>query len=56
MGAIAALMTSVCWAGSSIFFTLGGKEVGSVMVNRIRIAFAVLLVMLAHLALQGAPC
>jgi drug/metabolite transporter (DMT)-like permease len=55
MGAIAALMTSVCWAGSSIFFTLGGKEVGSVMVNRIRIVFALLLVMLAHQVTRGAP-
>ncbi len=54
MGAIAALGTSVFWALSSIFFTLGGKQVGSVIVNRIRIVFAVLLVMLAHLVTQGA--
>lgn len=53
MGEIAALTTAFCWALSSIFFTRGGKEVGSIIVNRIRLIFAVILVVLAHLVLQG---
>ncbi len=53
MGELAALLTAFCWAGSSIFFTMGGKEVGSVIVNRMRLVFAVILVLLAHWITQG---
>jgi drug/metabolite transporter (DMT)-like permease len=53
MGELAGLLTSFFWALSSVFFTKGGKQIGSVNVNRIRLVFAVVLVMLAHLVMQG---
>lgn len=53
LGELAALGTSVFWAFTSIFFTIGGREVGSVVVNRSRLLFATLLVALLHLLLQG---
>lgn len=53
MGELAGLCTSFFWALSSVFFTKGGKQIGSVNVNRIRLVFAVLLVMLAHRLTQG---
>jgi drug/metabolite transporter (DMT)-like permease len=53
MGELAGLATSLFWALSSVFFTRGGQQVGSVNVNRIRLALAVCLIMLAHLATQG---
>ncbi len=53
MGELAGLMTSFFWALSSVFFTRGGQQVGSVNVNRIRLVFAVILVTLAHLITQG---
>jgi drug/metabolite transporter (DMT)-like permease len=53
MGEIAALATAVCWALSSIFFTSTSKEIGALPVNRIRLVFAVLLLMIAHTALTG---
>ena len=48
MGEIAALLTAGFWASSSIFFTQSGKLVGSVIVNRMRLLFAVGLLMAAH--------
>jgi len=53
MGELAGLLTSFFWALSSVFFTRGGKQIGSVNVNRIRLVFAVILIMLAHLVTQG---
>lgn len=53
MGEIAALATSFCWSLTSIQFTLAGQQVGSSVVNRVRLAMAVLFVSAAHLLLQG---
>jgi drug/metabolite transporter (DMT)-like permease len=53
MGELAALATAACWAMSSIFFTSTSKEIGALPVNRIRLVFAVLLLMIAHTALTG---
>jgi drug/metabolite transporter (DMT)-like permease len=53
MGEIAALCTSFLWALSSISFSEAGKKVGSVIVNRIRLPYAVLFITLAHLFLTG---
>jgi drug/metabolite transporter (DMT)-like permease len=53
MGELAGLATSLFWALSSVFFARGGQQVGSVNVNRIRLALAVALIMLAHLVTQG---
>jgi len=52
IGELAALTTSVLWATTSTFFTLGGRMVGSVVVNRIRLLLAIGLLLLAHLVLR----
>ena len=53
MGEIASLITAICWALTSIFFSTAGKQVGSLVVNRTRLVLAVIWLMLTHLALQG---
>ncbi|MBS3783130.1 MAG: DMT family transporter [Anaerolineae bacterium] len=53
MGEIAALTTSLCWSLNSIQFTLAGRRVGSRVVNRVRLAFAVVFLSLTHLLLHG---
>jgi drug/metabolite transporter (DMT)-like permease len=52
---MAALLTSFFWAGSSIFFTLGGKVYGSLVVNRVRLVMALVLLMLTNWFLYGKP-
>ena len=46
-------VTAVCWAGSSIFFTSTSKQIGAIAVNRIRLLFAVGLILIAHVILTG---
>lgn len=53
MGELAALGTSLAWSFSSIQFTLAGRRVGSLVVNRIRLILAVLYLSAAHLAVHG---
>ncbi|MEI7989676.1 MAG: DMT family transporter [Chloroflexota bacterium] len=53
MGEIAALGTAIFWAFTSVFFTSAGKQVGSVIVNRVRLVLAVAILSLTHLALTG---
>lgn len=53
MGELAALATAVCWSLTGIFFSYSGRRVGSEVVNRVRLGFAILYISLAHLALQG---
>jgi drug/metabolite transporter (DMT)-like permease len=53
MGEIAALATSFCWSLNSIQFTFAGRRVGSRIVNRVRLALAVVFLSLAHLLLHG---
>ena len=55
MGEIAALATAVCWAFSSIFFTSTSKEAGAIPVNRIRLVFAVILLLVFHTLITGHP-
>jgi drug/metabolite transporter (DMT)-like permease len=55
LGELAALMTAALWSVSSIFFTVGSRRVGSVIVNRTRLAFAVLLLTGMHWLLLGQP-
>ena len=52
-GEVAALVTSVCWTGTSIFFTVGSRRVGSGMVNRTRLVIAVALLSLTHILVRG---
>jgi drug/metabolite transporter (DMT)-like permease len=53
IGQLAALGTSFSWCFSSVFFTLSGRKVGSEIVNRTRLLFAVIFVTIMHLILQG---
>ena len=54
-GELAALATAALWSFSSILFTIGGRRVGSMIVNRVRLAFAVLFVGGMHWLLFGQP-
>jgi drug/metabolite transporter (DMT)-like permease len=53
IGEIAALGTSLCWTLTSIFFTISGRRVGSVIVNRVRLAMAVAFLAITHFLTQG---
>ncbi len=55
IGQFAGLLTSLCWSFTSIFFTLSGRQVGSAIVNRTRLALALVMVASAHWAAQGQP-
>ena len=55
IGEIAAILTSLCFSFTSTFFTLAGRKVGSVVVNRTRLLVAVLLLGVTHWILQGSP-
>jgi drug/metabolite transporter (DMT)-like permease len=54
IGELAALAASFLFAATSTFFTLAGRRVGSLVVNRTRLVIAVLLLVLLHLVL-GIP-
>ncbi len=53
IGETAAIVTSLLWTFNSIFFTLGGKRIGSISVNAYRIVMAVALLSVAHFILLG---
>jgi drug/metabolite transporter (DMT)-like permease len=53
LGEIAALTTAVCWSVTSLFFAVASKQVGSQLVNRVRLPLAALLLAIAHLLWQG---
>lgn len=46
VGAGAAVLTSVLWTFTAVFFTEGGKRLGSTVVNAVRLVFAVALLAL----------
>ncbi len=53
LGELAALGTSVCFAIGSSLFSLAGRDLGSLVVNRIRLVMATLLLLIAHWFLLG---
>jgi drug/metabolite transporter (DMT)-like permease len=53
LGELAALATTVCWSFTAIFFSFSGRLVGSQVVNRSRLVFALGFISLTHLLLQG---
>jgi drug/metabolite transporter (DMT)-like permease len=53
IGEIAALTTSLTWSFTSIFFAIAGKQVGSLIVNRTRLLFASIYLVITHLILFG---
>jgi drug/metabolite transporter (DMT)-like permease len=55
IGEIAAIITSITFAINSTLFTLAGRQVGSIVVNRLRLAAASLLLLIAHWILLGSP-
>ena len=55
IGELAALATSLFFSFGSIFFTLAGRRVGSMVVNRTRLVAAVALLSVTHWVMFGIP-
>ena len=55
LGELAAIITSTTYAINSAIFTLAGREVGSAVVNRLRLIVASLLLIAAQWIFLGAP-
>lgn len=55
IGELAALFTSLCFAGTSVLFTKASQQVGSTVVNRVRVVLALLFLMLLNWVLYGRP-
>lgn len=53
IGELAALSTSVVWAVTSVLFTKATQQVGSIIVNRIRVLLGLFFIMLLNWALHG---
>jgi drug/metabolite transporter (DMT)-like permease len=52
-GELAAIGTAVCWSLTAMFFSYSGRLVGSGVVNRSRLLFALLFLTIAHYLLEG---
>lgn len=55
LGEFAAILTAVCWTFTAVFFALAGREVGSVVTNRVRLLLAVLLLSTTHWLVLASP-
>jgi drug/metabolite transporter (DMT)-like permease len=53
VGEFAAVATSVFWTLSAVIFTLAGRRVGALVLNRVRLGLAVIFLGVSHLILQG---
>ena len=53
IGELAAIFTSIMWAGTSVLFTKSTQRVGSITVNRVRTLLALLFLMLLNWAFSG---
>ncbi|MBK8987133.1 MAG: DMT family transporter [Chloroflexi bacterium] len=53
-GELAAIGTAVCWSLTAVFFSYSGRIVGSGVVNRSRLLFALFFLSIAHYLLEGA--
>jgi drug/metabolite transporter (DMT)-like permease len=53
IGELAALATSVAWSGTSVLFTKATQQVGSVIVNRVRVVLGWLFLMYLNWAFYG---
>jgi drug/metabolite transporter (DMT)-like permease len=53
IGEAAALATAVCWSLTAIFFSASGRRIGADVVNRSRLVFAFLFLILTHRLLEG---
>src|SRR5882672_903071 len=54
-GEMSALGTAVCWAVGATFFTAAGRTLGSINLNRLRIAIAFVCLCLSLWIVRGAP-
>jgi drug/metabolite transporter (DMT)-like permease len=55
MGEFAAISAAFLWALSSILFSFSGKQIGSSSLNRIRLSFAFLFLLITHTLIYGTP-
>lgn len=55
IGELAALMTAVCWATSSLAFTRAGRRIGALALNLVRLTLALGFSAILGLALRGLP-
>ncbi len=55
VGEFAALFTSLCWSLSALAFTISGRQIGSQVVNRIRVLMAFGLLLLINWIALGQP-
>ncbi len=55
LGQLAALTTATCWSFTAVFFSFAGRQVGSGVVNRTRLVFALFFITLTHWLLEGSP-
>ena len=55
MGEFAAISAAFLWALSSILFSFSGKQIGSSSLNRIRLSFAFLFLVITHTLVYGTP-
>lgn len=53
IGELAALLTSFSWTGTSVLFTKATQQVGSIIVNRIRVIIGLIFLMLLNWAFYG---
>ncbi len=53
IGELAALLTSVCWSGTSVIFTKATQQVGSIIVNRIRVILGLLFLLILNWVFYG---
>ncbi len=53
IGELAGLLTSIAWSGTSILFTKATQQVGSIIVNRIRVILALLFLILLNWVFYG---
>ena len=55
LGALAGLATATLWSFSSLLFTYAGHAIGSLMVNRWRLVFAFIILLVIHTIVYGLP-
>lgn len=53
LGETAALGTALCWSFGSIMFTVSSRRIGHVVVNRLRLAMSLVLLLVTHLIVFG---
>ena len=53
IGELAALATSVAWSGTSVLFTKATQQVGSIIVNRIRVVIGLVFLMVLNWTFYG---